>query len=144
MRALLITPDVQREITAAVERAAQHPISAADCERLSRGIPQVGDLKLADRAPGFKRPQSEYVNIQMGYRASISFEQQPGGLCRHLSVSVDTPGRIPNPPAVEMIAREFGFVESALRKFWMEEFEPGHHAVNVIELVVDKGTETQQ
>ena len=43
-----------------------------------------------------------------GYRAAISFEQQPPGLCAHLSISVDTPGNLPSPESVEMIAEVFG------------------------------------
>lgn len=54
---------------------------------------------------------------------------------RHLSISVDTKGSLPSPQAVELLAEEFGIAfppKSGL--VWTEEFEPGHHAVNVIEL----------
>jgi hypothetical protein len=144
-RVLAITPEVQSEIKAAVERAAKHPISPAECERLARAFPQnMDEIKLADRPPDFHRPESVHVNIPIGFRASFSFEHQSGGLCRHLSVSVDTPGRVPNLLAMGMIAEAFGFVSGAPRKFWTEEFEPGHHAINVIELVIDKGPDTSQ
>lgn len=87
------------------------------------------------------RPESEHVCIPRGYRAALSFEQQPSGLFRHLSVSVDTPGRLPHPEAIAALAREFGFTDfpPTVGRTWMEEFDPGHHAINVVELVMPVG-----
>ena len=144
MRALIIGDEERAAIEAAVKHAAAHPISLETVKRLATTIPQGGDLALADRPKEFHRPESEHVELPGGYRASISFEQQPIGLCRHLSVSVDTPGRVPNLLAVGMIAEAFGFVKGMERKIWVEEFDPGHHAVNVVEPVLPPSTETQQ
>jgi hypothetical protein len=43
------------------------------------------------------------------YRIVYSIEEQPCGWCRHLSVSIDQPNKVPHPSAVEMIMPEFGF-----------------------------------
>lgn len=144
MRALIIGDEERAAIRAAIDHAAAHPISLETIKRLRVTIPQGRDLALADRPKDFKRPESEHVYLPGGYRASISFEQQPIGLCRHLSVSVDTPGRVPNMLAVGMIAEAFGFVAGMDRKIWVEEFDPGHHAVNVVEPVLPDGSETKQ
>lgn len=83
-------------------------------------------------------PASHAITLG-NYRAAFSFEDQPNGLVRHLSVSVDTAskGNVPQPMVLEIIAKTFGFTEFPPRagKVWMEEYRPGEWAVNVIELV---------
>lgn len=129
-RALIIQEETQTEINAAIARARLKPIPI---ERLRAGAVDAEIIGLADRKPGFERgTASEYVEIPIGYRAAISFEHQPPGLCRHLSISVDTPGMIPNLPAVRMIAEAFGMGATGPERLWMEEFAPGHFAVNLI------------
>jgi hypothetical protein len=131
MRALLITPEVRAQIAAAVERARAKPLPLDFV--MEAGIPgNKVEVTLADRKPGFERPSSEHVLIPHGYRAAISFEQQPAGLVRHLSVSIDQPGMMPNLQAVQALMEEFGFSAPLEQcKIWLEEFDPGHHAVNV-------------
>lgn len=130
-RPLIIDAKVRAEIATALQRAEANPISA---ELLAAGAvePTTEVLSLADRKPGFERPESESVIIPVGYRAAISVEEQPFGLARHLSVSVERVGMTPHPNALEMIADEFGMPKSAWITLWLEEFEPGHHAVNVL------------
>jgi len=136
-RALVIREQERAAIKAAIERAAEHPITLAMLEALQ--IKDAGaHLTLEMRKKQFgadwdKRPKSEFVDLPVGFRAAISFEEQPVGLCRHLSISVDKPGALPNPAAVGMIAKEFG-CEHAVAAPWIEEFEPGHEAVNIIAL----------
>ena len=95
-------------------------------------------MKLSDRKPGVEAITNRAVSvlIPMGYRAAISFEQQPAGLIRHLSVSVDTPGALPNPIAVNFVLQAFGFdaIEAGTSRIWTEEFQPGHSAVNIVQL----------
>lgn len=47
--------------------------------------------------------------VEQGYRIVYSIEQQPSGWYRHLSVSVDDSEKYPNPVAVEMLMKEFGY-----------------------------------
>jgi hypothetical protein len=96
-------------------------------------------LRLSDRKPGYvERPLSQQVLIPVGFRAAFSVEEQPGGLVRHLSVSVDEGAgqKMPNPIQVEMIAQEFGFKH--IDQGWTEEFDPDRWAVNVIEMYKPK------
>lgn len=139
-RALIINPETQAQIDAAVERArgcvntweAMQPHAFGDFRPT---------LTLAERKEkGFPRQfESQRVEIQVGYTAAFSFEEQPAGLCRHLSVSVDVKGRVPNQPAMEMIAVAFGFLIplGTMGRVWVEEFAPGHNAINVVQVCDD-------
>jgi len=136
MRALLLNDEIRASIRAAVASAMDHVIPLELIKSL--GIQDnVKILRLADRKPAFVRPLSTYVLIPIGFRAALSFEMQPDGLCRHLSISVDTVGHAPSQLMVEAIAAEFGFNRFPLShgRLWLEEFEPDHFAVNIIELV---------
>jgi hypothetical protein len=133
-RVMILSAAKLDEIKAAVARAVAKPISF---ETLKAGaIPAKFDVKLADRKPGFERPESEHIYIDDGYRASFSVEEQPAGLCNHLSVSVDTPGRVPSQSAMSVLAEAYGMGSDAVEKgrVWVEEFDPGHHAVNLVTL----------
>lgn len=96
----------------------------------------TAELKLKDRKHDNPFPRSQHLMIGT-HLCAISFEEQPAGLCRHLSVSVKKHGRLPNEIAMKMLAEEFGFTSGwppSRGRVWLEEFEPGHHAVNVIEV----------
>jgi hypothetical protein len=95
-----------------------------------------GTLKLEDRKPGYVRPPSQQIIFPGGFRAAFSFEMQPAGICSHLSVSVEgrsKKGMMPNPAAVQMIAEEFG-VPYPPDRGWVEEYERGQYAVNLVSL----------
>lgn len=128
-RALIINEVVKRQIAALIEQADANPISL---EILRSGA--VKDDKeiiaLADRRPGFERPASAHLEIPVGYRVALSTEDQPAGRCRHLSISVAKKGMLPHADAAIMIMEHFGVTEVIAR--WLEEFEPGHHAINVV------------
>ena len=101
---------------------------------------------LGERGPGF-RPRSAPVALGT-YRAAISFEEQPNGIFRHLSVSSSrNPKNAPGPDVMQKVCKAFGFSPELCKmmktpkpnptkrhaRVWAEEFEPGHLAVNVVE-----------
>jgi len=142
MGVLIINETLRRLIRAAVARARQRPVP---WEAVAAGavMDDKPTLTLAERVPGFKRPPSEFLTLGT-YEAAFSFEYQPAGLLRHLSVACTKRGRVPTEIVVKRIAEEFGFV-GAVGRVWLEEFEPGHFAVNVVELVEENPTlRTQQ
>lgn len=132
MSVLIIDDRIKAAIEAAIEKARGKPISL---EMLKAGAIKIKKhtLTLAERKPGFERPFSEHISFG-SYLAAISFEQQPSGLHKHLSISAPKPGTIPTPLVVETIAKEFGLATFPPKdgRIWLEEFEPGHHAVNII------------
>jgi len=135
MTVLFIGRRERERIASLIKRARRRPVSL---DVVRRGASDASyTLMLKDRKPGFERPSSEHMMLG-DHRVTFSFEYQPFGLCRHLSVSVPRPGRAPRFEVVEIIAKEFGFHEfpPAVGRVWMEEFDPGHMAVNIVELVV--------
>jgi hypothetical protein len=75
------------------------------------------------------------VILPRGYRVALTFEEQPLGMCKHLSISVDEPGSLPNPHAVAMICHEYGMRFPPLGRMWLEEFAKGHSAINLVDLI---------
>jgi len=137
-RALLMSPQIEATIKAAVEEARKNPTSLEETKASAMPLPQVGELKLSDRPPGYKAPMaSVQVLIPVGFRAAISFEEQPGGLCRHLSISVrGMRGKMPGMPAVLALCAQFGVNWDESKK-WVEEYEPGRYAINIVSLDSD-------
>src|SRR5580765_793922 len=102
-RALLLSAEVCRAIDAAVDAARANPVPWETFKHAMGNIDQDTDtLPLKDRPPDFKPSfHSQHVIIPMGFRAAISFEDQPAGLVRHLSISVESEtGGMPNPAAI--------------------------------------------
>jgi len=131
---LLIDAAARAAIDQARERAKTHVISREVLE--AGAAPNKFSVTLADRRPGFERPPSEHLMLGT-YRVAFSLEDQPMGLCGHLSASSPDPGKVPGPEVMEVIAREFGFVGDWPQevRVWLEEFDPGHNAVNLLWVV---------
>jgi hypothetical protein len=134
MAVLIIGATERREIAQVIAYAKAHPVLF---DKIRQGVvDHTAVLELKDRKPGYERPPSAHVIFPGSYRAAFSIEQQPAGLCSHLSVSVfgrAKNGVCPSVEAVEMIAQEFGMPYPA-DKIWLEEFEPGEYAVNLLSL----------
>jgi hypothetical protein len=138
-RALIIGRPERKAIADAIDNARVKTITLAQAKKLATDIPQhKSTLMIEDLPVGWKRPPTEQVLIEHGFRCAISFEEQPVGLCRHLSVSVesDQPEALPNYTAVRALCTEFrlningpGFNGCHV---WIEEYEPGKLAVNVV------------
>ena len=136
---LIIGPDERQKIADAIARARTHPVTL---EMLRAGaIEAKGTVTLEDRKKGAAliRPESEHVQLGT-YRASLSFEEQPAGLYRHLSISTDKPGMTPPRPVVDEIAEAFGMNRAIdhASHVWLEEFAPGHFAVNLLLIDTEK------
>lgn len=134
---LIINDKTRKDILAAVARARANPTpwvpalaSATDTDTLTLDERPVGTFELRKKYPS--------QHLMLGtYHVAISFEHQPGGLFRHLSVSSQMRGKVPGLEVMEMLVPEFGFSGWPLTRpsrMWMEEFEHKRHAVNVIEL----------
>ncbi len=141
---VLIIGMVEREaIKAAIARARERPIplehiAAARVEEGREGV------KLSDRRPDApRRLTSQQVIIPNGYRLAISWEEQPSGMCQHISVScIGRADRVvPNEPAMAMIAQACGmqWPPGERSRIWLEEFEELDHtgtAINLVEVVM--------
>lgn len=131
-RILVIDSKVKVAIRELMERARCNPVPLEIVEKgfPAHEAPRRENISLKDRKPGYERPKADHILIPQGFRAAYSVEEQPIGLCGHLSISVETPGSLPHPYAIHMIAVEFCIDE--ILHMWTEEFDPGHHAVNIL------------
>jgi hypothetical protein len=146
-RALIINEDARTLIAAAIERARSHPLPLDVAMRVALPDHKGPTLRLAERRPDMpERPLPECLELYDGYRCAFSFEQQPSGMVRHLSIAVNAHGLVPMPAAVQMISKEYGFREfpPVYGRVWVEEYRPGEYAVNVAELVEIPGKPTLQ
>lgn len=137
-RALLIGPAEKAAIEQAIARAATHPRNLTQVKAAHVKADRYLSLQMrADQGVNVPPPQSEMVELPIGYRCALSFEMQPPGMCKHLSISVDAKGKLPSREAVDMIAKEFGC--ETILTMWLEEFAPGHDAVNLVALATKAG-----
>jgi hypothetical protein len=137
MNVLVIAEEERAQIKAALAEARKRPLSLEEGKRLAAQIPQgKTELTFEDRKNALDRPSSIYVLLPRDYRVAISFEEHPIGLVRHLSISVSRPGYMPSLEACNLILEIFGVTKPVLH-LWMEEFEPGHHAINFLKLEKD-------
>ena len=69
----------------AMARARTHPVP---WEMLEGGVVEgTHTVRIEDRSPEHKRPLPEQVALPFGYLVAISFEEQPVGICLHVSGS---------------------------------------------------------
>lgn len=117
---------------------------AAISELIEKAERNVTPMEALERAAKFKAQrggafnamnEANTIDLPIGFAVTYTHEQQPGAVCRHLSVSVDgRPGMGPNPHAVEQIMAEFGF-KNTLREVFahVETLRDGRLVINAIE-----------
>ena len=70
---------------------------------------RAADVISGKTPPAGDRP-GHVLNLEGGMKLVYSIElDQPWGVCRHLSVSVDAPGKWPNPEGVRLMGQALGF-----------------------------------
>ena len=149
---LIIGPEDEARITEALAAARALPKPWAVFKDIVEKDSRA-KLLLTDRKAGIEEVLVRYPSqqLQLGtYRVALSFEEQPAGIFKHLSVSSERKGKVPGPEVMQMVLEAFGFSkpicdamgggrallfpEDVPFRAWVEEFEPGHMAINVIEL----------
>jgi hypothetical protein len=137
---LIINETLQGMINAAVEAAKGNTVPWSVLHDIAEDDPastlNLADRKHPDRVEQIRRKYAPQQVLLGTYRCAISFEEQPAGVFRHLSVSSAMPGMLPNEHVLRLVVEAFGFSAfPPIRpyRFWVEEFEPGHHAFNVVE-----------
>ena len=138
---LFIGDDERRQIAQALAAARDNPTPWAamkDIVQEHSSTLTLEDMNVsAERRAEFLRQYPSQHLLLGSYTACLSFEEQPHGLVRHLSVSSAKPGKVPNEHVMAMLAPEFGFSSwPPTRPYtvWVEEFAPGHMAINLAEL----------
>jgi hypothetical protein len=134
MAVLMIGATEREKVAKLVAYAKAHPLTFDTIRKAA--VADASLVRLQDRQPGHERPPSQHILFPGGYRAAFSIEQQPAGLCTHLSISVfgrPRKGAMPSLEAVKVIAELFG-VPFPPDKGWNEEFDPGEYAINLLSL----------
>lgn len=139
MGVLLFGPEEKVAIADALTKARQNAIPWEVLEPIADGS-AIDSLDLDEREGDVESVRRKYPaqHVVLGtYRIAISFEYQPVGLFRHLSISSAVKGKVPGLEVLAAVLVEFGFSGCPLQRpgrIWIEEFQPGWRAVNVIEL----------
>lgn len=120
---LIIDGGVREALRAIVARAAADPVPLEVVRGLAAGALFPEDVS-----------RGKTLDIPAGFHVVYTHEHQAHGVLRHLSVSIDLPGRVPHPAAVQMIMEEVGFI-LPLAECWAWEEPCGNdrRAINVVE-----------
>jgi hypothetical protein len=141
---LYIGETEQEAINAALAAARAKPIPwqvtqeiVVDDRKHPTNTLMLEERQKSGRLAEIKREYPSYF-VQLGtYTAAISFEQQPAGMMRHISISSRDPTKAPNEHVVKMVTEAFGFSAwppTGPYRIWIEEFAPGHMAINLAEI----------
>jgi hypothetical protein len=136
MTVLVISETEKARLRAAQDRARKNPVTLDMLRRFGLPAEHTGTVTLSDRwqHPELVRPESEHVN---GYCVAISYEEQPVGLCLHLSMSTTEPYRIPRPEAIAMVLDRLDLPPPRWTLGPWNEYEGGS-AVNILILVAPR------
>lgn len=125
MRPLIIDDELKANIAKLVEYAEKNPFTMDDLlDIYNKQMQPAGDMG----------PYT--LVLQFGFKIVYTIEKQVNGDVRHLSISVDAPGKLPNPGVVEEIMRLIGFDnELSDCVIYLEDIGPNHQAINVLEVI---------
>lgn len=134
MTVFLIRPEDAARLKAAALRASTKVIPWEQLSHYLTPNQQTGTLTLAERevTPVNRTQHVESVRLPFDWRVAISCEQQPAGVLLHLSMSSPRKGRVPRQEALQMVVEACGYTMDDVVRFWLEEFDPGHFAPNVL------------
>jgi hypothetical protein len=132
----IIVGETERaELQAAMLRARAHPVPWEELKnrtaaREGTKTQHIGDLH--------ERSSAEFVNLPFGYVVAITFEEQPAGMCLHISVSGPWPRVPPNTMVCAMVFSALDLAPEA-DDVWTEELpiedSQGGRAFNAVWVV---------
>lgn len=126
---LMIGPTERAALHELRVRANAHPVDIATLA--ARLATPEGKSKHRDQMT------MQTVKLPVAFLVTFSVEVgHPGGTARHMSISVQRDGRLPNPPAVWMVAQALGFTgELEQCTAYMETLQGHGEAINVLQIV---------
>lgn len=123
MRPFIVDDNLKKQIAEVVEYAQQHVYSENYIRTTIDGTKPV---------PG--NIDEHVIQTAFGYKLVFSYAEQKGTTYRLLSMSVDTPGKYPNPLIVQEVIELFGYHNKLEDCIVREESLPlGMKAIQVIE-----------
>jgi hypothetical protein len=132
-RVLILGEEEKEKIRALIGLAEQEPHPLTELKRLAEGFDPTDPSSRRDRHINEKFT----IDLPIGIRVTYTHEFQPIGLCRHMSISVHPPkeDRYPDIPMVTILMEAFGFMplNEDRTSIWLEKYQAGFGAVNVLE-----------
>jgi len=125
----MIDDNVRAQIKALIELAEANPVEI-------RGL--LARIKGDEgKAHHMAQMSRQSIDIPLMYVVTYSIEVgHPCGKCRHMSMSVQREGRIPNEIGIWVVAQEFGFWGTSLRDcvgVWTEDLKGHGKAINIVQ-----------
>jgi hypothetical protein len=131
MTVFAIGPSDEKRLKDAIMIALEHPVPWEIVKTGITGNQETDTVTLADREHTVPR-HVEDVILPFGWRVAISCEEQPAGILLHISMSSPKKGKIPSEHAMKMLIEACGYKLNDVARGWLEEFEPGWNAINVL------------
>lgn len=127
-RALMIGARERASISELIEKA-EHSVTPLEA------VKRASEHKARTGAAFNAMNEASTIDLPLGYAVTYTHEQQPGAVCRHMSISVDgKPGTGPSPHAVQAIMTEFGFKNELPAAYsYIDTLHDGRLVINVIE-----------
>ena len=124
---MIITEDVRAALAMVRALAALKPVRVLSLQKrlnTERG-----------KADHLQQMNEQSVRIPGAFFATFWIEvHRKGALARRVSINAETPGRVPHPAAVWMVAEHLGFVGSIPdRVMWHEPLSNGTLAVHLVQ-----------
>jgi len=114
----IIVGEAERaEFNAALVRARAHPVLWEELKYRTAAQDPRNRGGLED---ALEHPPGEFVNLPFGYVVAISFEEQPAGMCLHISVSGPWPRVAPSIVVCAMVFNALDLPAEA-DDLWTEE-----------------------
>ena len=140
----IIVGETQRtQLKAAVSRARAHPVPWGELKQTTTARDATNTEHIED---GHESPSAEIVKLPFGYVVAITFEEQPAGMCLHISVSGPWPRVPPNMVVCAMVFSALNLAPEA-DDVWTEELliegNPNCRAFNAL-WVVEPASESSR
>lgn len=115
-------------LSALVDMAAADPISRAEMLGAHERS-MTTKIAMVD-----ERNRRQTITLPIGYTLTLTYEWQPIGMCRHVSIAPTTPEAIPGEDAIALIRHHLKFTP---HDSWIENMADGNRAWNAIQVIED-------
>lgn len=134
MRPLVIDSAAEQRINALVAHATKNPLTVLELKEI-----------IAGKRPAPGDDSANVITLDFGFKVVFTLEDHPQKKrlplrMRHLSVSVDRVGALPNMAVMAELLKRFGFSgKFSNHRVWTEDVPGGTKALNVVEPAIDGG-----